>query len=128
MSFSLAAAELNVTQSAISRHIKGLEDHLGFPLFKRFPRSLELTDHGRCFAAPLQEAFEQLHRATEIVLNDRSLTTLNINVLPTLAMKWLIPGLCHFSAANPNIQVRMVTSIHPVDFHIESARCRDQSR
>jgi LysR family glycine cleavage system transcriptional activator len=119
LSFSLAAAELNVTQSAISRQIKGLEDYLGMPLFRRLPRSLELTEQGRRFAAPLHEAFEQLQRATETVLNEHRSTTLNINVLPTLAMKWLIPRLLHFTAANPNIEVRMVTSIRPVDFRVE---------
>jgi LysR family glycine cleavage system transcriptional activator len=119
MNFREAAEELHVTQSAISRHIKGLEDYFGFALFKRLPRSIELTEHGRSFAGPLQEAFESLHRATEIVLREKGLTTLNINVLPTFAMKWLIPRLCNFTAANPNIEVRMVTSIHPVDFRNE---------
>jgi LysR family glycine cleavage system transcriptional activator len=119
LSFSLAAAESNVTQSAISRQIKGLEDFLGFPLFRRLPRSLELTEQGRRFAEPLHVAFEQLYRATEAVLNDQRPTTLNINVLPTLATKWLIPRLLHFAAAKPNIEVRMITSIRPVDFRVE---------
>ncbi|MGI8525549.1 MAG: transcriptional regulator GcvA [Pseudolabrys sp.] len=119
LSFSLAAAELNVTQSAISRQIKGLEDFLGIPLFRRLPRSLELTEQGRRFATPLHDAFEQLHRATETVLNDHRPTTLNINVLPTLAMKWLIPRMLHFTAANPNIEVRMITSIRPANFRLE---------
>jgi LysR family glycine cleavage system transcriptional activator len=119
LSFSLAAAELNVTQSAISRQIKGLEGYLGVPLFRRLPRSLELTEQGRRFAAPLHEAFDQLHRATEMVFNEHRRTTLNINILPTLAMKWLIPRLLHFTAANPNIEVRMITSIRPIDFRVE---------
>lgn len=119
LSFSLAAADLNVTQSAISRQIKGLEDFLGVPLFRRLPRSLELTEQGKRFAGPLHEGFVQLQRATELVLDDKKLTTLNINVLPTLAMKWLIPRLLHFSAAHPTIEVRMITSIRPVDFRVE---------
>lgn len=119
LSFSLAAAELNVTQSAISRQIKGLEDFLRVPLFRRLPRSLELTEQGKRFAVPLHDAFVQLQRATEIVLDQNKLTTLNINVLPTLAMKWLIPRLLHFTAAYPNIEVRMISSIRPVDFRVE---------
>lgn len=118
-SFSLAAAELNVTQSAISRQIKTLEAFLGLPLFRRLPRSLELTEQGQRFAGPLHDAFEQLRRATETVIEDSRLTKLNINVLPTLAMKWLIPRLLHFTAANPSIEVRMITSILPVDFRID---------
>jgi len=119
LSFSMAAAELNVTQSAISRQIKALEDYVGMPLFRRLPRSIELTDQGRRFAAPLHEAFEQLHHATQIVFNDHRPSTLNINVLPTLAMKWLIPRLPHFAAANPTIEVRMITSIRPVNFRVD---------
>ena len=119
MSFSLAASELNVTQSAISRQIKSLEDYVDIPLFRRLPRSLELTEEGKRFAVPLHEAFEQLYRATEMVLDEHRPATLNINVLPTFAMKWLIPRLLHFAAANPNIEVRMITSIRPADFRME---------
>ena len=119
LSFSLAASELNVTQSAISRQIKGLEDFLGVPLFRRLPRSLELTEQGKRFAGPLHEGFVQLQHATELVLDDKKLATLNINVLPTLAMKWLIPRLLHFSAAHPMIEVRMINSIRPVDFRVD---------
>ena len=119
MSFSIAASELNVTQSAISRQIKTLEDFLGIELFKRLPRSLELTEGGARFAEPLHDAFDQLYEATETVLHPRRPATLNINVLPTFAMKWLIPRLLHFTAANPNIQVRMITSIRPADFRMD---------
>jgi LysR family glycine cleavage system transcriptional activator len=118
MSFSIAASELNVTQSAISRQIKTLEDFLGVELFKRLPRSLELTEAGARFAEPLHDAFDQLYEATETVLHPHRPATLNINVLPTFAMKWLIPRLLHFTAANPNIEVRMITSIRPADFRM----------
>ena len=68
MSFSIAASELNVTQSAISRQIKTLEDFLGIELFKRLPRSLELTEGGARFAEPLHDAFDQLYEATETTI------------------------------------------------------------
>ena len=118
MSLTQAASELNVTQSAISRQIKNLEEFLGVELFKRLPRSLELTDDGARYATKLHEAFELLHEATESIVNQKRLITLNINVLPTFAMKWLIPRLLHFTAANQNIEVRMITSIRPVDFRL----------
>ena len=118
MSLTQAASELNVTQSAISRQIKNLEEFLGVELFKRLPRSLELTDDGARYATKLHDAFELLHEATESIVNQKRLTTLNINVLPTFAMKWLIPRLLHFTAANQNIEVRMITSIRPVDFRL----------
>src|ERR1700692_742277 len=91
MSFSLAAVELNVTQSAISRQIKGLEDYLGVELFKRLPRSLELTEHGSLFYKPLHDAFDKIYQATDALLDQHRTVTLNINVLPTFALKWLIP-------------------------------------
>lgn len=119
MSFSLAAAELHVTQGAISRQVKNLEDFLGVELFRRLPRYLELTEQGARFAAALHEGFEQLYRAADAIIETQRPVTLSINVLPTFAMKWLIPRLLIFTAANPNIEVRMTTSIGPVDFRAE---------
>lgn len=119
MSFSRAASELNVTQGAISRQIKTLEDYLGISLFRRLPRSLELTDDGQHYLSTVHQAFEQLYRATEAVLDGRGAVTLNANVLPTFAMRWLIPRLPRFAAANPTIEVRMVTSIKPANFRLD---------
>jgi LysR family glycine cleavage system transcriptional activator len=119
MSFSQAAVELNVTQGAISRQIKSLEDYLGVPLFRRLPRSLELTDEGRQYVGPLHQAFEYMYRATEAFLEGRRIATLNVNVLPTFGMRWLIPRLTDFTAACPSIEVRMISSIRPVDFKLE---------
>ena len=119
MSFSHAATELNVTQGAISRQIKTLEDYLGVALFRRLPRALELTDDGQQYITHVHNAFEQLYRATEAILDGRRTVTLNANVLPTFAMRWLIPRLPHFTAAHPSIEVRMVTSIKPADFRVE---------
>lgn len=119
MSFSHAAVELNVTQGAISRQIKTLEEYLGVILFRRLPRALELTDDGQQYLTHVHHAFEQLYRATEAILDGRRTVTLNANVLPTFAMRWLIPRLPQFTAAHPSIEVRMVTSIKPVDFRLE---------
>lgn len=119
MSFSHAATELNVTQGAISRQIKTLEDYLGVILFRRLPRALELTDDGQQYLTHVHQSFEQLYRATEAILDGRRTVTLNANVLPTFAMRWLIPRLPQFTAAHPSIEVRMVTSIKPVDFRLE---------
>ena len=62
MSLTQAASELNVTQSAISRQIKNLEEFLGVELFKRLPRSLELTNDGARYATKLHDGFELLHQ------------------------------------------------------------------
>lgn len=119
LSFSHAAAELNVTQGAISRQIKTLEEYLGIRLFRRLPRGLELTEDGQIYLSYVYQAFEQLYRGTEEILKGRRTVTLNANVLPTFAMKWLIPRLSRFTATNPLIEVRMVTSIKPADFRLE---------
>jgi LysR family transcriptional regulator, glycine cleavage system transcriptional activator len=120
MSFSLAAQELSVTQSAISRQIKALEEFLGVELFHREPRSLILTEVGRNYSTLLHQTFQHLYDATEELLDQRQPTVLNINSLPTFAMTWLAPRLARFNAAYPRIEVRMVTSIKPIDFRKET--------
>jgi LysR family transcriptional regulator, glycine cleavage system transcriptional activator len=118
LSFGAAATQLNITQSAVSHQIKILEDFLGVRLFRRLPRSLELTDHGQRIAVPLRDAFEILYAETELIVSKHRPTKLHLNVLPTLAMRWLIPRLQSFTAANPNVELRMVTSIQPVNFSL----------
>lgn len=119
LSFSHAAVELGVTQGAISRQIKILEDHLNIRLFRRFPRYIELTEQGRVYFRSIHQAFDELYRGTEAITGNHRTATLNVNVLPTFAIKWFIPRLPHFTAANPSIEVRMITSIKPVDFRLE---------
>lgn len=118
LSFNAAATQLSITQSAVSHQIKILEDFLGVRLFRRLPRSLELTDQGQRIAAPLRDAFEILYTETELIVSKHRPTKLHLNVLPTLAMSWLIPRLQSFTAANPNVELRMVTSIQPVNFSL----------
>ena len=65
LSFTKAAEELNVTQAAVSHQVKGLEERLGLPLFKRNNRSLLLTDAGQAYLPPLREAFDAIAIATE---------------------------------------------------------------
>jgi LysR family glycine cleavage system transcriptional activator len=120
LSFSAAAAELNVTQSAVSRQVIGLEHFLGFELFHRQRHSLELTERGKQYAAILTDVFQRIHQATDSLLDEERPTTLNVNVLPTFGMKWLVPRLNRFYTAHPGIDVRMVTSVRPVDFKAET--------
>lgn len=116
LSFSRAADELCVTQGAISRQIKSLEDMLGFPLFHRMTRAIELTDRGREYLPAVCEAFDRLEQATIRLSKKENHSILTVNVLPTFAMRWLIPRLPSFVARHPNIEVRMITSIRPVSF------------
>lgn len=119
LSFTEAAKELNVTQGAISRHIKALEGHLRVTLFRRLSRSLELTPEGATYYPALREALDTIERATRRIFSRKLEQVLTLSVLPTLAMSWIIPRLPAFSALHPDIELRMVTSIHPADFRTE---------
>ena len=108
-SFAAAAIEMNVTPAAISQKVRLLEDGLGFPLFKRHPNGLELTDQGRAYQPGLQSAFEAIARLTNEVRAMRAGPVLTVGVSPALAMHWLIPRLATFNRDHPDIEVRIAT-------------------
>lgn len=114
-SFSLAAEELFVTQSAVSHQVKALEDFLGVRLLDRARSGVTLTDAGAIFVADVRHALERLAAGTARVLARRE-ETLTISLLPTFATRWLIPRLGGFHGRHPEIEVRLDTSIEPVDF------------
>ena len=115
MSFTAAAAELAVTQGAVSRQIRLLESYLKSRLFVRLTRRIELTQSGREYLAGVQRALAELESATERVAGAATHSVLTVAVLPTLAANWLMPRLALFTHEYPHIEVRMVTSIEPVD-------------
>ncbi|MBY6122918.1 MULTISPECIES: transcriptional regulator GcvA [Roseovarius] len=119
LSFSLAAEELSVTQAAVSRQIRVLEEDLGVKLFRRLTRAVELTEEGETLYPVLRDAFYQIERATARIWGNKGTGILTISVLPTFAVKWLIPRLMHFSDLHPQIEVHLVNSIKPVDFERE---------
>ena len=119
LSFTEAAAELNVTQGAISRHIKALEEQFHVALFRRLPRALELTPEGAGYYPPLRDALDMMEHATRRLFSQKQEQILTLSVLPTLAMTWFIPRLTAFIALHPGIEIRMVTSILPADFRTE---------
>ncbi len=115
-SFKQAAAELTRTPSAVSHQIKALEEYLGVRLFTRLDRGLELTDAGRDYLVSLREAFDRLEAATNRVGGDESRGILTVNMFPTFALTWLIRRLGSFNRANPDIEVRLISSTNPIDF------------
>jgi len=117
LSFSRAADELFVTQSAISRQIRTLEEHLGTLLFRRFNRRLELTDTGVTYLSTLKDCFDRMEDATVRIRHQPSRQQLSLSVLPTLAIRWLVPRLPSFTEANPDIDVRMSMSATAIDFN-----------
>jgi len=116
MSFTKAASELNVTQTAISHQVRRLEDELGIRLFHRFKERLELTASGHTYLQGVSVAFDQLRFSTEQVLEGCNNTTLTISTLATFASKWLLPRLGSFRLAHPEIDIRVRASTDFIDF------------
>jgi LysR family glycine cleavage system transcriptional activator len=116
LSFTQAASELNVTQTAISHQIKRLEDELGIRLFVRNNRSLALTPQARDYLPLVRAAFDDLRLATERLVRKDDGKVLTVSTLASLAAKWLLPRLSAFQEAHPGIDVRITTSTSLVDF------------
>jgi LysR family glycine cleavage system transcriptional activator len=119
MSFTRAAAELNVTQTAISHQIRRLEEQLGLTLFVRRNRTLELTREARDYLPSIRSAFADLHRATARLRRSDHEGRLTVSTTASLATKWLVSRVAAFQDANPGIEVRITTSAHLVDFQRE---------
>jgi LysR family glycine cleavage system transcriptional activator len=118
-SFTLAAAELNVTQTAISHQIRRLEDQLGRKLFIRQNRALTLTREAQDYLPAVRAAFEDLRRATARLQRTDHDDRLTVSTTASLATKWLISRVAAFQDANPGLEVRITTSTHLVDFRRE---------
>jgi len=117
-SFTLAAQELSVTQGAVSRQIKQLENQLDVILFHRLHKRLKLTDQGILLLPSLTQAFEIMTRAVEKLKNQGR--DLSLKVHPTFAIRWLIPKLHKFQSLYPEIRVRLTTSSKNVNFAHEN--------
>ncbi len=119
MSFTRAADELNVTQTAISHQIRRLEEQLGIRLFVRRNRALELTREARDYLPSIRSAFADLHRATARLRRADQEGRLTVSTTASLATKWLVSRVAAFQDAHPGIEVRITTSTHLVDFQRE---------
>ncbi|CAB3767130.1 LysR substrate-binding domain-containing protein [Paraburkholderia solisilvae] len=115
-SFKLAAAELNVTPSAVSHGIVGLEQALGVDLFVREPRRLSLTPEGKQYLPYIAEAFALIAIGTQRLPDRRANRTIAVSCAPTLASRWLVPRLTRFRECWPNVSVTVDTSRRPVGF------------
>ncbi|WP_407185808.1 transcriptional regulator GcvA [Bradyrhizobium centrosematis] len=116
LSFTLAASELNVTQTAISHQIRRLEEELGIRLFIRQNRALALTPEARDYLPGVRAAFNDLRLATDRLLRKDDDKVLTVSTLASLAAKWLLPRLADFQEQHPGIDVRITTSTSLVDF------------
>jgi LysR family transcriptional regulator, glycine cleavage system transcriptional activator len=121
-SFRRAAEALHVTESAISHQIRQLEAELKVALFVRERGATRLTPEGEALLPGLRAGFAELARAVA-ALDQRRGHLLNISMLSTFAMRWFIPRLARFQALNPDIEVRISTSVDPVDFSRSGIDC-----
>ncbi|WP_300729861.1 LysR substrate-binding domain-containing protein [Pseudomonas sp.] len=116
-SYTRAAQELSLTQSAVSRQVQALEQQLGLSLFRREGRQVQLTDVGRLYQREMSEALGRIRSATLQALAYQSGSgTLRLATLPTFGSKWLLPRLHHFYTANPGILVHIHSRIEAIDF------------
>src|ERR1700712_4803830 len=116
LSFTNAASELNVTQTAISHQIRRLEEELGLKLFIRQNRALALTAEAVAYLPGIRAAFNDLRLATDRLLRKDNDHVLTVSTLASLAVKWLLPRISSFQEAQPGIDVRITTSMGLVDF------------
>ncbi|HQR69045.1 MAG TPA: LysR substrate-binding domain-containing protein [Burkholderiaceae bacterium] len=122
LSFTHAARELFVTQSAISHQIKTLEEQIGRPLFRRINRALELTETGTELFRAIDEALTLIDNATERAAGPWR--TLSVTTTVAMASTWLVPRLPRFAEQHPEVDLRLVATNDAVDLkrdHVDVA-------
>lgn len=118
-SFTRAANELNVTQGAVSRQVRALEEHLGKPLFRRAHRAVALTPTGRHYALAVRVALGQIADATRAVRSPRDRLPVTLGTTTAMASLWLIPRLARFREQQPDIDIRVLAADRPAEFAAE---------
>ncbi len=116
LSFRKAAEEMNVTPAAISQQIRLLEDRLECRLFHRLTRSISLTQEGARLAPAVADAFGRISIALAELRRTAVGSPLTVSVLPSFAVKWLIPRLSRFRARHPEVDVRIAAEDRRADF------------
>jgi LysR family transcriptional regulator, glycine cleavage system transcriptional activator len=116
LSVTQAAIEMNVTPSALSHQIRGLEEFLGLRLFERRPRSIELTPHGRLLYPGLQAGFSLIRDAVAGLRAADGGRVLVVSAPPGFTSKWLVARLYRFAEAYPDIDLRISSSVSYANF------------
>lgn len=115
LSFTAAARELNVTQGAVSRLVQSLEAELGVTLFERNGRTIALTPAGAAYHLQVGEALDRIAEASRFVRRSEERGVLAVSMLPTLAMRWLVPRLPLFQQDHPEILVDLTAGDGPIN-------------
>lgn len=124
LSFTSAADELCVTQGAVSRSVKALEDYLGQPLFERTGHGLALTEMSEALAYKLSDAFTRLGDAADEFRGLQSSPVLTVRTYTSFLIGFLIPNLPDFQVQHPDIRIRLVSASDSTEFPRENADLR----
>lgn len=120
-SFTLASEELDLTQSAVSRQVKELEQTVGAQLFRRTGREVVLTRAGKRLAADVSVELDNLRRIMMRAVSAGNMnSTLRVAILPTFATLWLIPRLPNFFQKHPELEISFSTRLEPFDLSGEN--------
>lgn len=119
LSFTHAGEELHLTQAAISKHVKALEQHLHQPLFLRRPRGLELTKSGAAYLPKVQDALQRLAIGTREVFGAGRNAVLTVRCAVAFATNWLMPRLPDYLGKHPGKTLRLLSSVWNEPFDAE---------
>ncbi|WP_043312043.1 LysR family transcriptional regulator [Pseudomonas sp. ML96] len=115
-SFTRAADELALTQSAICRQIAGLEEFLGIELFRRSRRGVRLTEAGLAYSRKVAAQLDAVERDTLAAMGQQGAQSLELAVVPTFATQWLVPRLKDFQRLHPEVTVHLTNRTRPFLF------------
>jgi DNA-binding transcriptional LysR family regulator len=118
-SATAAAEALSLTQSAVSRQIQTLEEQLGVTMILRDGRRISLTPDAVLYAAEVRAALEQIAQASMKLTVNPAGGALNLSILPTFGMRWLVPRLPDFARTHPEVTLNLSTRINPFKFASE---------
>jgi DNA-binding transcriptional LysR family regulator len=118
---SLAADLLHVTPGAVSQQIKLLESSLGVTLLRKSGRDVELTPVGEQLALQIGDLFDRIEGAVAVAMDKGNSRRLRLKVLPSFAIKWLVPRLTSFYALHSDIDIEIATVGRPGDLHLNDA-------
>ncbi|MTI45199.1 LysR family transcriptional regulator of beta-lactamase [Roseibium hamelinense] len=122
-SFTRAGFELHVSQTAVSHHVKALEDMLGVELFKRMPRGVTLTDEGEALLPVLNDAFRRMSTVLTQFRGGDFRQVLTVGMVSSFALGWFMPRLEAFKKAHPEIDLRIKTNNNRADFLGDGLDC-----
>ena len=118
-SFKLASEELFITPSAVSHQVKALEEHIGFELFQRKSRGVQLNKAGEMYLQYIQQGLASFETGTRKLISKYSSPILKLSTFSSLASHVVIPQLGHFQNAHPDIDIRVETSTDMTDLRYE---------